>query len=39
MEMFICEICGCFTPIDCEGSVQNTCAECMPIEQGEENYD
>lgn len=31
---FICEICHCVTPIECEGSEPNTCADCMPI-----NYD
>lgn len=28
---FVCEICGCLTPKECEGSEPNTCAECMPI--------
>lgn len=30
-KTFICEICGEETPIECEGSEPNTCAECMPI--------
>lgn len=37
---FMCEICQCFTPIECEGSEPNTCAECMPInieERGDDN--
>lgn len=28
---FICEICHCVTPIECEGSEPNTCAACMPL--------
>lgn len=28
---FICEICGCLTPFECEGREPNTCAMCMPI--------
>ena len=31
-KTFICEICHCETPIECEGSEQNTCAMCMPID-------
>ena len=34
---FICEICKCLTPVECEGSEPNTCAMCMPIER-ENNY-
>ena len=37
---FVCEICGCLTQKECEGSEPNTCAECMPInveEKGDEN--
>lgn len=30
-KTFVCEICGEETPIECEGSEPNTCAECMPI--------
>lgn len=30
-KKFICEICHCKTPIECEGSEPNTCADCMPI--------
>ena len=30
-DTFVCEICGEKTPVDCEGSEPNTCAECMPI--------
>ena len=30
-DTFICEICHCITPIECEGSEPNTCADCMPI--------
>ena len=30
-KYFICEICHCKTPIACEGSEPNTCADCMPI--------
>ena len=33
-DAFVCEICHCITPIECEGSEPNTCADCMPI-----NYD
>lgn len=39
-KTFICEICGEKTPIECEGSEPNTCAECMPInteESGDDN--
>lgn len=28
---FVCEICRCPTPIECEGSEPNTCAMCMPL--------
>jgi hypothetical protein len=28
---FLCEICGCLTPYECEGSEPNTCAMCMPL--------
>lgn len=28
---FVCEICNCLTPIECEGREPNTCAMCMPI--------
>lgn len=31
-ETFKCEICGCKTPIECEGSEPNTCEMCMPKE-------
>ena len=31
-KTFICEICHCETPIECEGSEPNTCAMCMPID-------
>lgn len=30
-DAFICEICHCVTPFECEGSEPNTCADCMPI--------
>ena len=30
-KSFVCEICHCITPIECEGSEPNTCADCMPI--------
>jgi ribosome-binding protein aMBF1 (putative translation factor) len=36
---FICEICKEKTPIECEGSEPNTCAECMPIFQDEQRSD
>ena len=29
---FICVICHCETPVECEGSEQNTCADCMPLD-------
>lgn len=29
---FICEICHCETPVECEGSEPNTCADCMPLD-------
>lgn len=29
-DAFVCEICGCITPIECEGTEPNTCAYCMP---------
>lgn len=29
-KYFVCEICKCETPIECEGSEPNTCADCMP---------
>lgn len=32
---FICEICHCITPIECEGSEPNTCADCMPLTDSE----
>lgn len=32
---FICEICKCITPIECEGSYPNTCADCMPLADSE----
>lgn len=28
---FVCEICKCKTPIECEGAEPNTCADCMPL--------
>lgn len=31
-KTFICEICHCETPIECEGREPCTCAECMPID-------
>ena len=34
---FQCEICGCLTPIECEGSEPNTCAMCMPLPDTEFN--
>lgn len=33
-DAFICEICHCITPIECEGSEPNTCAACMPLNYG-----
>lgn len=39
-KTFVCEICGEETPMECEGSEPNTCAECMPInieERGDDN--
>ena len=36
---FICEICKEKTPIECEGSEPNTCAECMPFFQDEQRSD
>ena len=30
-DAFICEICHCVTPIECEGSQPNTYADCIPI--------
>lgn len=35
---FICEICHCETPVECEGSEPNTCAMCMPIDYGFVRY-
>lgn len=32
MKYFICEICKNETPIECEGSEPNTCADCMPLD-------
>lgn len=32
---FCCEICHCITPIECEGSEPNTCADCMPLTNSE----
>lgn len=32
---FLCEICGCLTPYECEGSEPNTCAMCMPLENND----
>lgn len=32
---FLCEICGCLTPVECEGSEPNTCAMCMPLPDNE----
>ena len=32
---FVCEICHCVTPTECEGSEPNTCADCMPIYDNE----
>lgn len=29
-KYFVCEICKCETPIECEGREPNTCADCMP---------
>lgn len=29
-DFFVCEICGCITPIECEGTEPKTCAYCMP---------
>ena len=34
-KTFICEICKCETPIECEGSYPNTCAMCMPLYETE----
>ena len=31
-KTFICEICHCETPVECEGSEPNTCAMCMPVD-------
>lgn len=31
-KTFKCEICGCITPIECEGGYQNVCADCFPVE-------
>lgn len=28
---FVCEICKQKTPVKCEGSEPNTCADCMPL--------
>lgn len=39
MEFFKCEICGCITPDNCEGSEPNTCASCMPLEEENEEND
>lgn len=36
-KTFICEICQCETPIECEGSEPNTCAMCMPLPDTEFN--
>lgn len=30
-QAFVCGICGCLTPKECEGREPNTCAMCMPI--------
>lgn len=30
-KTFVCEICGCITPVECEGADPNTCADCNPI--------
>ena len=35
-DAFICEICHCVTPIECEGSEPNTCADCMPLRANNE---
>ena len=32
---FFCEICGGYTPFECEGSEPNTCAMCMPLPDNE----
>lgn len=32
---FVCEICHCLTPVECEGSEPNTCAMCMPLPDNE----
>ena len=34
-KVFECEICHCTTPIECEGSEPNTCADCMPLADSE----
>lgn len=36
-QMFVCEICGCHTPKRCEGSVPNTCENCMPLFEFEDD--
>lgn len=32
---FVCEICGLRTPITCEGSYPNVCADCCPLDDEE----
>lgn len=36
---FLCEICGCLTPYECEGSEPNTCAMCMPLANNDKEND
>ncbi len=31
-KQFVCEICGCTTPNECEGNAPNVCADCVPID-------
>lgn len=30
-KTFICDICGCITPYECEGNDPETCADCNPV--------
>lgn len=35
-QLFKCEICGCITPVECEGAAPNVCASCLPLEEEED---
>lgn len=35
-KTFVCEICGCETSIEHEGAEPNTCENCLPLRERDE---